>query len=231
MIYQIEHPQTGRKFTVSDQPGPFLVEAPPEYWPLARYWRGDPFTPSPWSAFSVDPIQHDVKLEQFERVQGVFPQRRDWTAAGGAIADFIPGRSRYDQDYDLFLGIIDTPEDLKAGLAGAQPVFDQYGLGAAGCYRFDNQRGTAEQQAERPEIVNLFFENAPLPPPASKRTGRLKWRAEDVTAFNLGQTAVFTSQIVAGYQKALVFGGIYVPKLHPHAQYLQLRNAALAPKK
>lgn len=231
MVYKVTHPQTGTPYTVSDEPLTNFEKAPPPYDLIAPYWLTSPFMSAPWNAFPVDPVRHDIKLEQFERVQGVFPQRRDWVAAGGAISDFIPGRSRYDQDYELFLGVATPDEQMAAALAAHQQMWSSYGLGVAGVYRFVNRRGTAEEQAERPEILNLFFENAPLPPPASRQTGRLKWRKEDVTAQKLTSGAVWANQLVSEYQEALIRGGIYVPKLHPHVpQGLQSRNATLAPK-
>jgi hypothetical protein len=230
-VYQIENPASGASYDVSDGPMPGFSEAPEPWKSLfAPFWKTGPFMQWPWVAFPVDPVNHDAKQKQYERVQGVWPQRRDWTAAGGSNADFNPGLMRYGQDYDLFHGIIEPSAALAAAIASHQAMWDIYNLGKAGCYEFGNRRVAAAQRAERPTIINLFFENAPLPPPASKQSGRLKWRAEDVTADNLSTNATLANQIVADYQKALVFGGIYVPKLHPHAQYLASRNAALAPK-
>jgi len=229
-VYQIQNPVTGNPYTVADGPVPGFVLAP-ERWrsQYAPYWQVSPFMPAPWTAFPLDPVEHDAKQEQFERVQGVMLTRKQWNDAGGSNADYKPFLSRYGQDYEYFLGIIDPiPADLAAGIAAHQQMWDAYGLGLAGCNGFVN-RGA--DQAGRPEIVNLFFEDAPLPPPASKRSGRLKWRKEDVTPEALSNSAVWANQCVIDYQKALIDGGIYVPLLHPHAPgELQQRNAALAPK-
>jgi hypothetical protein len=229
--YQIHNPANGAPYDVSDEPMAGYSEAPEPWRSIwAAFWKTSPFMQWPWVAFPVEAVDHNVKQKQFERVQGIWPQRRDWVAQGGSNADFNPGLVRYGQDYDLFNGIIEPDAPLAAALASHQGMWDAHALGKAGCYLFVNRRGDAQQQAERPEITNLFFESAALPPPASKQSGRLKWRAEDVTVENLSTNAVLANQIVADYQKALVFGGIYVPKLHPHAQYLAARNDALAPK-
>jgi hypothetical protein len=212
----------GRDHLVADalEPGDGKAwkEAPEPYASqLAKFWYTTPFTPEPWHAFSVDPVNYDEKMSDFEQVQGVMPQRGAFIKGGGNVADFVASSQRYWKDFELFGGIIpqeDVDPPLLAQLQQANPEFAKWGLGEGGLNRFLGGGSTPQ--------VNIFFPQAPLTPKQSGSLGRFFHRHEAVDR----TFPAFT--IICRYQELLIRAGTHVANPHPTLPIpLQQMNAKL----